>query len=116
LFTLVYWLDGKRKREVFPTKEKAVAAAKSANTELSKGDLGAVDLTVSLYGWPAPERWTWYVAGRILVRGLTARSTRNENPRLSDRARVPLSFLPRDAAGIAGAADGRIIGDGAFAI
>ena len=45
LFTLVYWLDGKRKREVFPTKEKAVAAAKSANTELGKGDLGAADLT-----------------------------------------------------------------------
>jgi integrase len=49
LFTLVYWLDKKRKREVFPTKEKAIAAAKSANTELSKGDLGAADLT-------APQR------------------------------------------------------------
>jgi integrase len=49
LFTLVYWLDGKRKREVFPTKEKAVAAAKSANKELGKGDLGAADLT-------APQR------------------------------------------------------------
>jgi integrase len=49
LFTLVYWLDKKRKREVFPTKEKAIAAAKSANTEMSKGDLGAADLT-------APQR------------------------------------------------------------
>jgi len=49
LFTLVYWLDGKRKREVFPTKEKAVAAAKSANKELGKGVLGAADLT-------APQR------------------------------------------------------------
>ena len=45
LFTLVYWLDGKRKREVFPTKEKAIAAAKSANMELAKGDLGAADLS-----------------------------------------------------------------------
>ena len=45
LFTLVYWLDGKRKREVFPTKEKAIAAAKSANKELAKGDLGAADLS-----------------------------------------------------------------------
>ena len=36
LFTLVYWLDGKRKREVFPTKEKAIAAAKSANREAAK--------------------------------------------------------------------------------
>jgi hypothetical protein len=45
LFTLVYWLDGKRKREVFPTMEKAVAEAKSANTELGKGDLGAADLS-----------------------------------------------------------------------
>jgi hypothetical protein len=45
LFTLVYWLDAKRKREVFPTKEKAVAAAKSANKELGKGDLGAANLT-----------------------------------------------------------------------
>jgi integrase len=45
LFTLVYWLDKKRKREVFPTKEKAIAAAKSANTEMSKGDLGAADLS-----------------------------------------------------------------------
>lgn len=45
LYTLVYWLDGKRKREVFPSMEKAVAAAKSANTELGKGDLGAADLS-----------------------------------------------------------------------
>jgi len=29
LFTLAYWLDGKRKREVFPTKEEAVAAARA---------------------------------------------------------------------------------------
>jgi integrase len=49
LFTLVYWLDKKRKREVFPTKEKAVAVAKSTASELGKGDLGAADLT-------APER------------------------------------------------------------
>ena len=42
------WMS-KRKREVFPTKEKAVAAAKSANKELGKGDLGAADLT-------APQR------------------------------------------------------------
>ena len=59
---------------------------------------------------------SWDVADRILVRGLTACSTRNENPRLVHRARVPLSFLPRDAAGIAGAADGRVVGDGAFAV
>ena len=45
LFTLVYWLDGKRKREVFPTKEKALEAAKSANLEIAKGDLGAADLS-----------------------------------------------------------------------
>ena len=64
LFTLVYWLDGKRKREVFPTKEKAVAAAKSANKELGKGDLGAADLTAPQTGGLRPRTGLAGTAGR----------------------------------------------------
>ena len=45
LFTLVYWVDGRRKREVYPSKEKAIAAAKESSTSLGKGDLVAADLT-----------------------------------------------------------------------
>jgi len=45
LFTVSYWVDGKRKRSVLATLEKAIAEAKKAGTELTKGNLGAAELS-----------------------------------------------------------------------
>jgi integrase len=45
LFTLAYWTDGKRKREVFPSKEIAIEAAKKAGGGLTSGELLGPNLT-----------------------------------------------------------------------
>ena len=45
LFTLSYWLDGKRYRQVFPTLAQAIEAAKAKGKQLSKGDIVAVDMS-----------------------------------------------------------------------
>jgi hypothetical protein len=49
LYTISYWIDGKRKRQVFPTLEAAIAEAKTVGGQLTKVDFGSVDL-------PAAER------------------------------------------------------------
>jgi hypothetical protein len=46
-FTISYWADGKRKRQLFPSYEKAVEAAKQAGEQLAKGDLGSADLSAT---------------------------------------------------------------------
>lgn len=45
LYTISYWVDGKRKREVLSSYDKAIAAAKKAGSELTKGDLGSAELS-----------------------------------------------------------------------
>lgn len=45
LFTLAYWVDGHRKREVFPSKDTAIEAAKKAGKALLTGKASAVSLT-----------------------------------------------------------------------
>lgn len=45
LFTLAYWVDGKRKREVFPTKEAAITAAKAAGGGLTSGKILGPELS-----------------------------------------------------------------------
>ena len=45
LFTLAYWIDGKRKREVFPTKEAAIEAAKAAGGGLTSGKILGPELS-----------------------------------------------------------------------
>lgn len=47
LFTVSYWVDRKRKREVLPTFDKAIAVAKKAGENIARGDLGAADLTAA---------------------------------------------------------------------
>jgi len=47
LYTVSYWVNGKRKREVLPSYEKAIAAAKKAGEQLAKGDLGSADLSAA---------------------------------------------------------------------
>jgi integrase len=44
-YTLSYWLDGKRKRQVFSTLEKAKDEAATIATQITKGDLGAAELS-----------------------------------------------------------------------
>ena len=44
-YTLSYWLDGKRKRQVFPTLKKARLEAGIIGNQMTKGDLGSADLT-----------------------------------------------------------------------
>ncbi len=44
LFTLAYWVDGQRKREVFPSKEAAIEAARKTNKDLGSGNLTAPDI------------------------------------------------------------------------
>jgi integrase len=44
-FTISYWMDGKRKRQVFPTFQKAKAEAAKKATQITNGDLGAAKLT-----------------------------------------------------------------------
>ena len=44
-FTISYWLDSKRHRQVFPTLKKAKAAATTKAEEMDKGHHGAVKLT-----------------------------------------------------------------------
>jgi len=45
LFTVSYWVDGQRKRQVFPSYNKAIAEAKNTGFQLNKGDLGSADLS-----------------------------------------------------------------------
>jgi integrase len=45
LYTVSYWVDGQRKRQVFPSYDKAIAEAKSAGLQLNKGDLGSAELS-----------------------------------------------------------------------
>ena len=40
LFTISYWVDAKRKRQVFPSLAKAIEEAKTVGGQLNKGDLG----------------------------------------------------------------------------
>jgi integrase len=44
-YTISYWLDGKRKRQVFKTLQKAKDAAGDKATNMTNGDLGAAKLT-----------------------------------------------------------------------
>ena len=44
LFTLSYWVDGQRKREVFPSKESAIEAARNTNKDLGSGNLTAPEI------------------------------------------------------------------------
>ena len=61
LFTLSYWLDGKRYRQVFPTLNQAIEAAKDKGKQLAKGDIVAVDMSpadrasaAKVLGWLKP--------------------------------------------------------------
>jgi len=45
LYTVSYWVDGQRKRQVFPSYDKAIAEAKQAGLQLNKGDLGSAELS-----------------------------------------------------------------------
>ena len=45
LFTLSYWVDGQRKREVFPSKEAAIEAARNTNKDLGSGNLTAPEIS-----------------------------------------------------------------------
>jgi integrase len=45
LYTVSYWVDGSRKRQVLPSYEKAIAEAKKTGVQLNKGDLGSADLS-----------------------------------------------------------------------
>ena len=44
-YTLSYWMDGKRKRQVFPMLEQAKKVAAEKATQMTNGDLGAAKLT-----------------------------------------------------------------------
>jgi hypothetical protein len=44
-FTVSYWMDGKRKRQVFPTLQEAKDVAAVKAKEIANGDAGAVKLT-----------------------------------------------------------------------
>jgi integrase len=61
LFTLSYWLDGKRYRQVFPTLNQAIDAAKVKGRQLAKGDIVEVDMSpadrasaAKVLGWLKP--------------------------------------------------------------
>jgi integrase len=47
VYTISYWVDGKRKRDVWPTLDEAIAAAKEACANLARGDLGAAELSAA---------------------------------------------------------------------
>ena len=40
LYTVSYWVDGKRKRQVFPSYDKAIAEAKDSRVPAEQGRLG----------------------------------------------------------------------------
>jgi len=44
-FTISYWTDGKRNRQVFSTLKEAQKAAARKATDISNGNLGAAKLT-----------------------------------------------------------------------
>ncbi len=44
-YTISYWLDGKRRRQMFKTLTEAKAEASVIGTDLTKGDLGSAELT-----------------------------------------------------------------------
>jgi hypothetical protein len=44
-FTISYWNEGKRKRQVFPSLKQAKDVAKAKAQEIARGDVGAVRLT-----------------------------------------------------------------------
>lgn len=45
MFTLSYWLNGKRHRQVLPTLDQAIEAAKQKGKQLAKGDVVAVEMS-----------------------------------------------------------------------
>jgi integrase len=45
LYTVSYWVDGKRKRQVLPSYDRAIAEAKATGVQLDKGDKGSADLS-----------------------------------------------------------------------
>lgn len=45
LYTVSCWVDGKRKRQVLSSFDKAIAEAKALGLQLNKGDLGSADLS-----------------------------------------------------------------------
>lgn len=47
LFTMSYWIDGKRKRQVLPTLDAAITEAKKIGSQLARGDFVAADLTAA---------------------------------------------------------------------
>jgi integrase len=88
LFTLSYWLDGKRYRQVFPTLAQAIDAAKAKGKQLSKGDIVAVDLS------PADRASAAKVLTRLKPLGLSLElvvSDYLENWKRLGNGRVPLS-------------------------
>ncbi len=50
LFTLAYWVDGKRQREVYRSKAEGIAAAKTAGGDLGSGKPTAPDLSAQERG------------------------------------------------------------------
>jgi len=44
-YSVVYWLDGQRKRELFNSKEEALEAAKKTGSDLGKPDFGGAGIT-----------------------------------------------------------------------
>ena len=47
LFTISYWVDGKRKRQVKSSLDLAIAEAKSVGRQLARGDFGTVELSAA---------------------------------------------------------------------
>jgi hypothetical protein len=45
LFTLSCWVDGQRKREVFPSKQAAIEPARNTNKDLGSGNLTAPEIS-----------------------------------------------------------------------
>jgi integrase len=45
LYTVSYWVDGQRKRQVLPSLEKALAEAKETGRQLNRGDKGSAELS-----------------------------------------------------------------------
>jgi integrase len=88
LFTLSYWLDGKRYRQVFPTLALAIDAAKAKGKQLSKGDIVAVDLS------PADRVSAAKVLAKLKPLGLSLElvvSDYVENWMRLGKGRVPIS-------------------------
>jgi len=45
LYTVAYWVDGKRVRQVLPSYDKAIAEAKKTGEQLNRGDKGGAEFT-----------------------------------------------------------------------